>query len=172
MLRYSRLLPLLLIAPLAACGGPSGSSHGGVATTAAPAASEVVVTGHVATPGTKGPLLVFAQAGTAGDAAERETLSVAAVDASGDFTLTLPPTEAVSFAFLADGANDGVIDGGDPIAVLSGPALSSLGGGETVVLGDVALDFTAHKAMAASIDVQRAGAPPSTRTPTPVPAAG
>ena len=39
-----------------------------------------------------------------------------------------------------------------------------------LILGDIALDFAAHKATAANIDVQRAGAPPSTRTPTPVPA--
>jgi hypothetical protein len=133
------------------------------------AADVVVVSGHISAPGTKGPLLVFALAGNAGELAERETLSVAAVDANGDFAFTMPPTEVVSFAFLADGANDGVIDGGDPTAVLTAPALAGLDGGEVVVLGDVALDFAAHKATAASIDVQPAGAPPSTRTPTPVP---
>ena len=156
------VLPLLL----AACGSPSGPPAGG----AAAAADEVVVNGHISAPGTKGPLLVFALAGTAGEPAERETLSLATVDANGDFAFAMPPVEVVSFAFLADGANDGVIDGGDPIAVLSGPALANLTGGETVLLNDVALDFTAHKATAASIDVQRAGAPQSTRTPTPVPA--
>jgi hypothetical protein len=166
--RFRRPLPFALLL-LAACGSPSGLPQGGAA--GATAASEVVVNGHLSAPGTKGPLLVFALAGNAGEPADRETLSVAAVDADGDFALTMPPVEAVSFAFLADGANDGVIDGGDPIAVLSGPALANLGGGEVVILGDIALDFTAHKATAGSIDVQRAGAPQSTRTPTPVPAA-
>ena len=153
---------------IAACGSPSGPPQGGAAATAA--AGEVLVNGHISAPGTKGPLLVFALAGNAGEPSERETLTVGAVDANGDFVLSLPPVEAVSFAFLADGANDGVIDGGDPTAVLSGPALANLNGGEVLVLGAIALDFAAHKATAANIDVQRAGAPPSTRTPTPVPA--
>jgi hypothetical protein len=158
---------VLLLVHLAACGGPAGSPQGGAAGTTA--ADEVTVNGHISAPGTKGPLLVFALAGNAGEPADRDTLSVAAVDPAGDFALAIPPVEAVSFAFLADGANDGVIDGGDPTAVLGGPALANLGGGDVVLLGDVALDFATHKATAGSIDVQRAGAPPSTRTPTPVP---
>jgi hypothetical protein len=163
-------LPLLLsLLFIAACGPPSGSVGGGTAGVATVGASEVAVAGHISTPGTKGPLLVFALAGDAGDPAERETLSVAAVDGDGNFSFTMPPVELATFAFLADGANDGVIDGGDPIAVLSGPSFANLDGGQTVVLTDVALDFTAHKAMAANIDVQRAGGG-ETRTPTAVPA--
>ena len=84
---------------------------------------------------------------------------MATVDADGNFAFTMPPVDVASFAFLADGSNDGVIDGGDPIAVLTGPSFANLGGGETVVLADVALDFAAHKATAANIDVQRGGAP-------------
>ena len=132
--------------------------------------NEVAVTGHIATAGTKGPLLVFALAGDGGDPAERETLSVATVDGDGNFAFTMPPVDVASFAFLADGSNDGVIDGGDPVAVLSGPSFANLSGGESVVLSDVALDFTAHKATAANIDVQHAGAPVAERTPTAVPA--
>jgi len=157
---------VLLVFPLAACGRPSGSGAGGAA---AVSDTEVAVSGHIAAPGTRGPLLVFALAGDGGEPADRETLSVAAVDADGNFAFTMPPVEAASFAFLADGSNDGVIDGGDPIAVLSGPSFANLGGGETVVLTDVALDFAAHKATAADIDVQRPGAA-ETRTPTAVPA--
>ena len=164
--RLPLLLALLLL--IAACGGPSGSVSGGAAGVATVNVSEVAVTGHISAAGTKGPLLVFALVGDAGEPAERETLAVATVDADGNFSFTMPPVEVASFAFLADGSNDGVIDGGDPIAVLSGPSFANLDGGQTVVLTDVALDFTGHKAMAANIDVQRAGG--ETRTPTAVPA--
>ena len=165
-----RTLPLLLIVALAACGGPSGSIKGG-GTAAATAVNdnEVAVSGHISSAGTKGPLLVFALAGEAGEVTERETLAVATVDADGNFAFTIPPVDVAAFAFLADGSNDGVIDGGDPIAVLSGPSFANLGGGETLVVSDVALDFTTHKATAANIDVQHSGAAPA-RTPTAVPA--
>jgi hypothetical protein len=93
---------------------------------------------------------------------------VATVDADGNFAFTIPPVDVASFAFLADGSNDGVIDGGDPIAVLSGPLFANLGGGETLVVSDVALDFTPHTATAANVDIPRGGAP--ARTPTAVPA--
>jgi hypothetical protein len=166
-------LSLLLLAALAACGGPSGSIRGGTAGNASGTAAvndnEVAVSGHLSAPGTKGPLLIFALAGDAGEPSERETLTVATVDADGNFSFTMPPVDVVSFAFLADGSNDGVIDGGDPIAVLSGPSFASLGGGELVLLSDVALDFTNHKATAANIDVQRSGTAGPDRTPTAVP---
>lgn len=167
-MKLLRSIPFLVLLAAAACGAPSGTAGGGSAA-ATVDANAVAVSGHIATPGTKGPLLVFALAGDAGDPADRETLSVATVDAEGNFAFTMPPVDVATFAFLADGSNDGVIDGGDPIAVLSGPALSNLGGGETVILTDLALDFTAHKAMAANIDVQRADGG-ETRTPTAVPA--
>lgn len=166
---FRRTLPLLLIAALAACGGPSGSVKGGTASVTAINDNEVGVNGHIASPGTKGPLLVFALAGDAGDPSERETLAVATVDAEDNFSFTMPPVDVASFAFLADGSNDGVIDGGDPIAVMTGPSFANLAGGETVVLTDVALDFTSHKATAANIDVQHAGGSPPARTPTAVP---
>jgi len=158
-------VPALLL--LAACGG-SGTTLSETAT--ADAAREVAVSGTVTAPGTKGPLLIFALTGADGDVAARETLSVAAVDADGSFAFTMPPAESFTLAFLADGANDGVIDGGDPVAVLSGPALANLRGGETIVAGEVSLDFRAGKATAATLDVQRTGAAAeSTRTPTAVP---
>lgn len=169
VVKHLRSIPLFLLFSIAACGPPSGSAGGSAAGTAVVSGNEVAVSGHIAAPGTKGPLLVFALAGDSGDPADRETLSVAAVDGDGNFAFTMPPVEVATFAFLADGSNDGVIDGGDPIAVLSGPSFSNLGGGETVVLTDIALDFTAHKATAANIGVQRAGGG-ETRTPTAVPA--
>jgi len=103
---------------ISACGNPSAPASG---TAAFGVPDLVVVSGHVAALGTKGSLLVFALAGAAPEGADRETLAVAAIDADGDFAITMLPAEAVAFAFLADGANDGVIDGGDPIAVLTGP---------------------------------------------------
>jgi len=166
---FRAILVLPLIAGLAACGGPSGSVKGGAAGVSAINDNEVGVNGHITSPGTKGPLLIFALAGDSGDPAERETLAVATVDADGNFAFTMPPVDVASFAFLADGSNDGVIDGGDPVAMLTGPSFANLGGGETVVLTDVALDFAAHKATAANIDVQRGGAPQPVRTPTAVP---
>jgi hypothetical protein len=157
----------LLALALAACGTPSAPG-GGTAAIVAP--DLVVISGHVSAPGTKGPLLVFAVAGNAPEVADRETLGVAAIDAQGDFALTIAPAEAVAFAFLADGANDGAIDGGDPVALLTGPSFTALGGGEVVTLSDVALDFTARKASAAAVDVQRPGAATAEFTPTAVPA--
>ncbi len=160
-------LPALFL--LSACGG-SGTTLSESAT--ADAAREVTISGTVTAPGTKGALLVFALAGGEGEVATREALSVAAIDADGTFAFAMPPAESVTLAFLADGANDGGIDGGDPVAVLSGPALANLRGGETVVAGEVSLDFRAGKATAARLEVQRGGvAAESTRTPTAVPAA-
>ena len=163
--RCTAALPVLLL--LAACGGSGTPPQGTAATTAA---GDVTVRGVVTAPGTKGALLVFALAGADGEVAARETLSVAAVEADGSFAFTIPPAAVVTLAFLADGANDGVIDGGDPVAVLGGPALANLQGGETVVASEISLDFRSGKATAASLDAQRAGAAESTRTPTPVPA--
>jgi hypothetical protein len=163
-------LPVLLVT---ACGGGhSGASSGAAAVTHAPIVGpeEVAVVGHIASAGTRGALLVFAFAGADADPTSAELLSVATVEAEGDFTFTLPPVEALTLAFLADGSNDGAIDGGDPVAKLTSPALANLQGGELVTLDEVALDFTAHKATAGSLDVRRSGDPEPARTPTPVPA--
>lgn len=159
-------LPVLL---LAACGG----GHSGTAVVShAPIAGpdEVAVVGHISAAGTRGALLVFAFAGADADPASAELLSVAAVESGGNFTFTLPPVEALTLAFLADGSNDGAIDGGDPVAMLTSPALANLQGGEVITLDDVALNFTIHKAVAGSLDVRRPGDPEAPRTPTPVPA--
>ncbi len=84
-------------------------------------AAQVAVTGHVAERGTRGPILVFAFT----DLARRE----GPADARARFgrhargRRQLRPhrarrVAASTLAFLADGSNDGVIDGGDPVAVL------------------------------------------------------
>ncbi len=127
--------------------------------------------GRVTSAGTKGALLVFAFVGANADPTNAELLSVATVEADGGFNLALPPVEALTLAFLADGTNDGAIDEGDPVAVLTSPALANLQGGELVTADEIALNFTTHKATAGTLDVRRAGAE-TARTPTAVPAAG
>ena len=161
-------LPVLLLA-LASCGGgaPATLSETG---TAASNADVATIVGHVSDPGTKGSVLAFAYAGGAGELADREPLSVATVE-DGGFTMVIPPAEGVILAFLADGSNDGVIDGGDPVVVLSDPKLAQLQAGDTAQLTDVVLNFPAHTAVAGSIEVHSAGAPQEAHfTPTPVPA--
>ena len=162
------LLPVLLLA-LAGCGGSTTTlSETG---TAASSADEATIVGHVSVPGTKGSVLVFAYAGGPGDLANREPLSVATLEQDGGFMLVIPPADGVILAFLADGSNDGVIDGGDPVVVLSDPKLAQLLSGDAAQLTDVALNFTGRTAVAASIEVRRAGAPAeATVTPTALPA--
>lgn len=161
-------LALLALLSLAACGGSGTNLETGAA---ASATNEVAIHGFLSSPGTKGPLLVFALAGAGGDPSEREALSVGTIDPDGRFAFTTPPAEEITLVFLADGSNDGVIDGGDPIAVLSASSFAGLQGGELITLEQVALDFGARKATAGRVDVQHpGGVPSSTRTPTPVPA--
>jgi len=160
----------LLFALLAACGGSGGSHSATTGGAAAVGPEEVAVSGHVTTLGTKGALLVFAFAGGDADPVAAQPLSLASLDADGAFAFTIPPVDGLTLAFLADGANDGAIDGGDPLALLTSPAFNGLRGGDLVVLDELALNFGARKASAASIDVRRSGEPASTRTPTPVPA--
>lgn len=161
------LLPLL-----AACGGGHATGGSGAAAASSPVsvgADEVAVNGHVASAGTKGALLVFAFAGADADPTSAELLTVATIEADGSFSFTLPPVEALTLAFLADGSNDGAIDGGDPVALLTSPALANLQGGELVAIDGLALNFSVRKATAGSLDVRHPGAEPA-RTPTPVPA--
>ncbi len=171
------VLPVLLTLVTACGGGHSGGGAGGAAagpgaTVAEPAfiPEEVAVTGHVTAAGTKGPLLLFAYVGAEANPGNAELLSVATIEADGSFAFTVPPIEALTLVFLADGANDGAIDGGDPVAVLTSPALANLQGGAQVTIDEVALNFTTHKATAGGLDVRRSGE--ALRTPTPVPVAG
>lgn len=161
-------LPFLLL--LAAGCGESGTLLGGDAfSTSSPDAVEV--SGHLASAGTRGSVLVYAFLDLpAGEApAEREAASLATVGTDGTFQLTVPPSQSLTLVFLADGANDGVIDGGDPVVVLADPKLAALQAGDVVQIADIGLDFGGRKASVGSIEIQRAGEPP--RTPTPVPAA-
>lgn len=160
---------LLLLALTAGCGGPTAPvSETG---TAASSADEVTISGRVSAPGTKGSILVFAYAGGGGELTEREPLSVAAVEPDGGFTLVIPPADAVVLAFLADAASDGVIDGGDPVVVLSDPKLAQLQAGDAAQISDVVLNFTGQTATAGAVEVKRGGAPAeATVTPTAIPA--
>ncbi len=167
MSRWSFVLALALPLSALACGdagAPSTESDLAAANDA-----EVTVNGHISAPGTKGQLLVFAFAGAGGEVGDREAVAVSVVDRGGNFALSLPPTDALTLAFLADGANDGAIDGGDPTCVLSAPQLVELHGGDVVAISDVSLNFSTRQAAAAAIDVQRASGTPA-NTPTPVPA--
>lgn len=167
-MRFAPALLAFAILTLAACGNSGSTLETGAAATAP---GEVAIHGHLTDPGTKGPLLVFALAGSAGDPSTRETLSVAPIDSDGRFAFTTPPAEEITLVFLADGSHDGVIDGGDPVAVLTASSFSGLQGGELITLEGLVLDFRARTATAERVDVQHpGGAPASTRTPTPVPA--
>ncbi|MGH7789208.1 MAG: hypothetical protein ACRERC_20225 [Candidatus Binatia bacterium] len=161
-------LPLLALLA-AGCGDSATLLGGDTFSTSAPDAVEV--SGHLASAGTRGSVLVYAFVDLpAGQApAEREAASLATVGTDGTFLLSVPPNQSLTLVFLADGANDGVIDGGDPIVVLTDAKLAALQVGDVVQIGDITLDFGGRKATVGSIEVQRAGEPP--RTPTPVPAA-
>lgn len=164
-----RCLAIALVAVLpltAGCGGPTPhvTQSGSDASAAA-----VEVSGRVTQRGTRGSILVFAYSDLAAgeEPTTREAASVGTLTTDGGFDLDVPPSASLSLIFLADGSNDGAVDEGDPIAVLSGPELVDLQGGDRVHLADVRIDFTAHRA-AGTIEVVRSGEPQ--RTPTPVPA--
>ena len=150
----------------AGCGGGSRSTGTGVAASAA----TVEVAGRVVERGTRGSVLVFAYIDLAPGEypAAREPASIGTVAADGAFDVGVPVGGSLTLVFLADGSNDGVVDGGDPIAVLGGPELADLQVGDRVQIGDAKIDFTSHR-VAATIEVARAGGEPA-RTPTTVPA--
>jgi hypothetical protein len=157
---------LLGLLPLAiGCGG--GSHGAGAGFTASRAGVEVA--GDVSQRGTRGSILVFAYTDLtpADDPAAHEPASVGTLTADGHFDLEVPAATAVTVVFLADGSNDGVVDEGDPIALLNSPELAGLQAGDRVQIGDAKIDFTTHR-VAATVEVARAAAP--VRTPTPVPA--
>jgi hypothetical protein len=156
-----------LAALAAACGGgPSGSAESGVA----PSAAGVEVSGHVVQRGARGSVLVFAYGdlGATDDPAGREPTSVGSLAPDGSFEIGVPPGTTLTMVFLADGANDGAIDAGDPIAVLASPELNGLQAGDRVQISDAKLDFAGHR-VDATVEVARAAAP--AHTPTPVPGA-
>jgi hypothetical protein len=162
------LVAVLLALSAAACGGPGAPTLGGASSASA---SGVEIGGQVTASGTRGSVLVFAFPGTLTVAAlaAEVPLAVATVESDGGFGMTIPPTEAVTLAFLADGSNDGVIDGGDPVVALADARLANLPAGSSVHLAAVALDFHAATARAGAIDVHRPGEAAATPTAIPQP---
>ncbi len=163
-LRRLRLLTVLLL--LAGCGGGGRSLSGDSGLSASSAGVEI--SGRAVQRGTRGPVLVFAYTdlGPNDDPAGREAATIGIVAADGTFDLVVPGGGTTSLVFLADGANDGVIDPRDSTARLTAPELTDLQPGDRVQINDANIDFT-HRQVTATIDVARASEPP--RTPTPVP---
>lgn len=159
-----RFIPcLVLSAVAAACGGGSSGGHTGFA----PNTGAIEIAGRVAIAGAKGSVLLFAYTdlAPADDPAGREPASVSIVNSGGGFDMAVPGSGTVTLVFLADSANDGVIDPRDPTAVLTAPELAELQPGDRVQISDATVDFARH-AVTATIDVLRSDPP---RTPTPVP---
>ncbi len=160
-LRYSFVLALL-----AGCGGGghSMSSQSGFSGTSA----GVEIDGKAIQRGTRGPVLVFAYTDLAPneDPSTHEAATIGIVAPDGTFDLVVPGGGTTTLVFLADGANDGVIDPRDATARLSAPELADLQAGDRVQINDATIDFT-HRQVTATIDVARAAEP--ARTPTPLP---
>jgi hypothetical protein len=168
VVRRLRVSTAFLLAPLAlaACGDGGGSSGSGSPSARREATvTGVEVTGNVASGAPQGgSTLVFARTSAKGEA-----VSVGLLGPDGEFTLSALPAGSLELVFLNDTASDGVIDKGDPIAVLANPSLRDLQEGDRVRAQDVQLDFGARRATAASIDVAHSGAAapaPATATPT------
>ncbi len=157
---------------VAACG--DGGSKARVATGASVAIaprSGVEVTGNVTSAARDGSVLVFAVLATTDEAGGRhtESLSVDEIGADGRFELTGLPAGGIVLIFLADKANDGVIDPGDPVAVLTDPRLGNLAEGDRAVVGDVQLDIVGGQMQVGSIEVTHAEGGEPAPTPTPAP---
>jgi hypothetical protein len=161
---------LILLLPLAAfsgCGDESVTTDGFTASGSQTAGVEL--TGNVASGTESQSVLVFAFL-RSGEAAGDEPVSVGIVNEDGEFALSGLPSGKLGVTFLADGANDGVIDRGDPIAILADPEqqLDDLQSGEGVHFTDIQLDFGSKQAVADAIEVTHTGhstAPKSTPTP-------
>lgn len=146
------------------CGGGSHSAGAGFTASTA----RVEVAGHVSQRGTRGSILVFAYTdlGPADEPASHEPASIGTLAPDGAFDVEVPAAAAVTLVFLADGSNDGVVDQGDPIAVLRSPELVDLQAGDRVEVSDAKIDFISHR-VDAIVDVARAAGNPR---PTPDPA--
>lgn len=114
-------------------------------------------------------VFTFANLRTEVDPAEEEPICVAIVEEDNKFVFSSQTGDTLTVVFLADDASDGVIDPGDPVAVLLDPdqQLRDLREGDQVNLVDVQLDFTTRHAVAASIEVVRSTPPAAPRTVTP-----
>ena len=170
--RRTLLIPLCsaacALASLFGC-GDSASSHLETSNSAVVAGPiGVEISGNLAGAG-GGSILVFAFAGLpkGQDPSQAEPLSVGSVGPDGEFLISNPAGEMLTVVFLSDAANDGVIDPGDPVAVLMDPnhQLTDLRDGDRINLSDVQLAFATRRAIAASIEVARAPAVPPTPTP-------
>ncbi len=128
----------------------------------------MAVSGQVTQRGTRGPILVFAYTDLAAgeDPAVHEPASLATLGADGSFDLEISPAASLTLVFLADGANDGAVDQGDPIALLRSPDLADLQAGDQVRVSGVKLDFTARRVDAA-VQVTRAPVTPQAATAQP-----
>jgi hypothetical protein len=165
---------LLALAALLGCG--EGASTISETNLPSSAPSGIEITGTVAAEAVRPTLLVFALVDTGpgtDTTAEEQPPSVGVVNEQGEFVLTGVAPGTISVIFLDDRASDGVIDDGDPIAVLTHEALRSLQDGTRVTLVNVHLDFRSQKATAERVDAAAAdpsaptAAPAPTATPTP-----
>jgi hypothetical protein len=153
---------------LSGCGDESGTTNSGFTASESQTAG-VEVAGNVASGAESQSILVFAFL-RSGEEGGDEPVSVGIVDEEGQFMLSGLPSGKIAITFLADGANDGVIDRGDPIANLPDPdhQLDDLQSGDRVHVTDIHLDFRTKRAVADAIEVTHAGdseAPQSTPTP-------
>ena len=162
--RFLPAVAFLSLGLLASCGGSTSRSESGLAASAA----GVAVSGLVTEKGTRGSILLYAYTdlGPNDDPVGHEPASVSTLAPDGGFDLSVAPSQSLTLVFLADASNDGVIDQGDPIAVLSAPELTDLQAGDRVHIGDASLDFHNHR-VTATVEVARIGEPAVTPTALP-----
>jgi hypothetical protein len=175
MLHFPRYgAPVLALAALLGCG--EGASTISETNLPSLAPRGVEITGNLTPEGIRSTLLVFALVDTGpgtDTTAQEQPPSVGVVSEQGEFVLSGVAPGTVSVIFLDDRASDGVIDDGDPIAVLTHEALRSLQDGSRASLVNVRLNFRSQKATAERVDVAAAdpsaptAAPAPTATPTP-----
>ena len=153
-----------MLALLLGCGEASELSTPSSSRPAADISGNLVETGAA-----ESSVLVFAFGDMPADSdlAQHQPTYVGSVGTNGEFILSSPPGGVLTVVFLADAANDGAIDPGDSVAVLTDEAqqLYDLQEGDQVNLVDVHLDFTTRQARADRIDMVRALTPVPTRTP-------
>lgn len=157
-----------VLAVAAGCGG-AGVHESAVGGGSNAATGTVEVSGQVIQ-GASGSILVFAYTDLppSGETAGHEPASIDTVAANGEFALKVPPTAALTLVFLSDSANDGVVDHGDKVAILTGPDLTDLQSGDRVRIADARIEFAARR-VTANNTVTRSRSPAAV-TPTPVPA--
>jgi hypothetical protein len=133
--------------------------------------SGIELTGTVAQGESRPSLLVYAlvQSAEPGDATGPRSPVVGIVNLQGEFILSRVPPGNVSIVFLDDTASDGVIDEGDPTAMLADEALHGLRHGDRVNLVNVRLDFAAQHARAEHIEVSPADPSAAVTEPAPTP---